>query len=106
VLALGGTTLLTAGLSGLMAASLLHGVAWSLAWSAMLRRPAGANPNGRALAPVLAAALTALAVLGLGVAMDHYGPAALTTVHALLAVLGVLGCLRAWQTLPVALSRV
>jgi len=106
VLALGGAALPAAGLSGLMAASLLHGVAWSLAWSAMLRRSAGAIPKGRAQAPAVAAALTAAAVLALGLAIDRYGPGALVGVHALLAVFGALGCLRAWQTFPVALSRV
>ena len=108
VLALGGAALLMAGLSALLAASLMHGVAWSLAWSAMLKRPRlAANAHaGPTPAPVLAAALTAVAVLGLGVAMDRYGPVALTAVHALLAVFGVIGCLRAYQATPVALSRV
>jgi hypothetical protein len=108
VLALGGVALLSAGLSALLAASLLHGVAWSLAWSAMLKRPRHASNAhaGPTPAPVLAAALTAVAVLGLGIAMDRYGPVALTAVHATLAVVGLLGCLRATQASTVALSRV
>lgn len=73
---------------GWLAASLLQGMAWSLAWSVPLLRPATA---GAAVAPpgpfeaVQAAAL----VLALGAAMAVHGPAALLAAQAGLALLGL-----------------
>lgn len=97
----GGALLVWPGLAGLMAASLLQGMAWSLAWAASLRRPgtapAPASARGTNAAPLAAAwraaALTAAAVLALGLAIDRHGPAALATVHAVLALAGGLGVL-------------
>ena len=118
LLALGGAALWWPGLSGLMAASLLHGLAWSVAWAATLAprvgqpgatagvEPAGALRCAGAVRPTVsrtalavltgpvmwcAALLTASAVLLLGQAMAQFGPAALVTVHASLAGLGLVG---------------
>lgn len=115
LLAAGGLALLAwPGLAGLMAASLLHGMAWSLAWAGSLRstrptpiasehtrHPAGAS--NAAAAAWRPAALTAAAVLALGLAIDQHGPAALATVHAALALaggLGLLGLLTAQKSPP------
>lgn len=118
LLAAGGLALLAwPGLAGLMVASLLHGMAWSLAWAGSLRsteaNPAAAAPPGHARKPAGArksttaawwpAALTTTAVLALGLAIDQHGPAALATVHAALALaggLGVLGLLAAQGPSP------
>jgi hypothetical protein len=97
----GGALLVWPGLAGLMAASLLQGMAWSLGWAASLHRPgtapAPASAGGTNPAPLAAAwraaALTAAAVLALGLAIDQHGPAALATVHAVLALAGGLGVL-------------
>ena len=118
LLTLGGAVLLwpsLSGLSGLMAASLLHGLAWSLAWAAMLappqagpveladRLPARAQAAdaghhtrtppmpARHTAVLWPALCTAAAVLLLGIAIDQIGPAALASVHAVLAGLGLFG---------------
>jgi hypothetical protein len=103
LLVLGGAALLWPSLSGLMAASLLHGLAWSIAWAAMLaphqagtgeladrstRKPPLAARHAAVLGP---AVLTAAAVLLLGSAIDQRGPAALASVHAVLAGLGLFG---------------
>jgi hypothetical protein len=95
----GGALLLWPGLNGLMAASLLHGVAWSLAWAApMLRREVGAvaatRPLGRQGRVTLGqAGLTAAAVLALGIAIELAGPQPLVAVHAALAMMAVAGLL-------------
>ena len=120
LLALGGAALGWPGLSGLMAASLLHGLAWSVASAATLAPRVGqpgaaavVEPDGAlhcagagavrptvartALAvpagPVMwgAALLTASAVMLLGQAVAQFGPAALVAVHASLAGLGLVG---------------
>jgi hypothetical protein len=100
LLVAGGLALAKPGLAGLMAASLLQGMAWSLAWAGSLRRttagPAAAAPaglcNGKLATPAWqSAALTAAAVLALGLAIDHHGPAALAAVQAVLALAGGLG---------------
>lgn len=107
LLAAGGLALLAwPGLAGLMLASLLHGMAWSLAWAGSLHgtgarptptasehthHPAGAS--NAATAAWRPAALTAAAVLALGLAIDQHGPAALAAVHAALALAGGLGLL-------------
>ncbi len=93
LLFLGGVALWLPGASGLMAAALLHGVAWSVAWGEMLKAPRAGNVPGAALpvrswAPWLS---TAGFVLLLGVAVDQFGPAALEAVHAALAGLGGVG---------------
>jgi hypothetical protein len=110
LLALGGLALAWPGLAGLMVASLLQGMAWSLAWAGGLR-PSGAGPatahaahagqtrhaarsadaGTLAAAAWQPAALTAAAVLALGLAIDHHGPAALVGVHVALALAGALG---------------
>lgn len=121
LLVLGGAALAWPGLSvlsGLMGASLLHGLAWSVAWAAMLGPPdrtrteiptqarTGARtealtetPTPRHAAVLGPALLTAAAVLLLGVAIDQRGPAALASVHAALAGLGLLGLLAALAAL-------
>lgn len=108
LLVLGGAALLMwPGQSGLMVASWLHGLAWSVAWSVMLMPRGGRSGSvGRqassaqsctaraGLAPGAkwgAALLTASAVLLLGQAMAQAGPAALEAVHATLAGLGLVG---------------
>lgn len=120
LLALGGAALWWPGLSGLMAASLLHGLAWGVAWAAMLAPRAvlpadaagagpvdavrclggGAVPSAASVpAPAVLAGLvmggvallTATAVLLLGHAMTQSGPAALVAVHAALAGSGLVG---------------
>jgi hypothetical protein len=68
----------------------------------MLKRPSRAVGSP---VPVVAAALTAAAVLGLGVAIDRHGPDALIALHALLGAVAAIGCLRAWQTFPMVPSR-
>ena len=121
LLALGGVALLWPTGSGLMAASLLHGLAWSIAWAVMLEpREAAAHPlaspdpdrppvnssgsdadpgasrqpsTHRGAAMLRPALLTAVAVLLLGQSIDDSGPLALASVHAVLAALGLIGLL-------------
>ena len=108
LLVLGGAALLMwPGQTGLMAAAGLHGLAWGVAWSALLTPRGertdsagrGASPAPSCTAPAGlapgakwgAALLTASAVLLLGQAMAQVGPAALAAVHAALAGLGLVG---------------
>lgn len=93
LLVLGGLVLRLPGAAGLMAAALVHGAAWSVAWGDMLKaRRAGSAPRqalpSRPWAPWLS---TAGFVLVLGVAVDQVGPPALAAVHAVLAGLGLIG---------------
>lgn len=106
LLVAGGLALAWPGLNGLMAAGLLQGLAWGCAWAARLSAPADPYParrapQDRAATTTAGPAGTAAAlVLGLGVALAQWGPAALAAVHAALAVLGGLGGLAlAWQQL-------
>jgi len=79
------------GLRGLMSASLLHGLAWSLAWATpMLEREAAPRRSSAATSDWAAAALAALAVLLLGSALARFGPPALAAMHAALAALALL----------------
>lgn len=97
------------GLVGLLAASLLHALAWSLAWAGpMLARDrltmTQAQPGGAPAAALWRGLLTAGAVLALGLAIDGAGPAVLAAVHTGLAVLALAGL--AWsgwrRSMPVA----
>jgi hypothetical protein len=104
LLVIGGASLLWPTLSGLMVASLLHGLAWSVAWAAMLGpRKGGASPppsirpHTTVLRPAM---LTAAAVLLLGCAIDQFGPAALAGVHAVLALLGLVGLMAGLRARP------
>jgi hypothetical protein len=93
LLALGGLAFWLPGASGLMAAALVHGVAWSVAWGEMLKTPRAGNAPNVALPASLWAPWLATAgfVLLLGVAVDQLGPPALAAVHAVLAGLGGAG---------------
>lgn len=106
LLASGGLALGWPGLAGLMVASLLQGMAWSLAWAGSLRGTVAGQAAAsaechrtrtRACAATAATAtwrpvvMTAAAMLGLGLAIDQHGPAVLVTVHAALAIAGGLG---------------
>jgi hypothetical protein len=76
--------LLMPGLTGVMALSFAHAIAWSLAWGWQLTareaRPAVPGPHG-----VGAAGIAAAAVAGLFAAVSASGPAALAWAHAILA---------------------
>jgi hypothetical protein len=96
----GGVALLVwPGLNGLIAAALLHAMAWSLGWAApMVRREAvaaGASRPARVHGPatLAQAGLTAVAVLALGMAIEVAGLQALVAVHAALAVMALAGVL-------------
>ena len=110
LLAAGGAVLWwpgAAGLAGLMATSLLQGLAWGVGWAARWAAPhaglqtavpvgttaAAADAALPALLAALPALLAALLVLALGTALMAHGPAALRWVHGLLAVLGGAGVL-------------
>ena len=106
LLAAGGAVLWwpgAAGLGGLMAASLLQGLAWGVAWTARWAVPRPTLPGLRTALPgssaaaavgaALPALLAALLVLALGSAVMAHGPAALRWVHGLLALLGGAGVL-------------
>lgn len=89
------------GVQGLMAASLWHALAWGVAWAGPMvaRTPVPAAPSkpwGAGMGHQLAAvALAGSAVLALGAGIGAAGPAALTSAHAGLALLGLLGLLLA-----------
>jgi hypothetical protein len=94
-------------LQGLMAATLLHTAAWSLAWLRSLQ--GGAHGSLRSTVAVRAAtpraaALTATAgVLLLGLALAGLGPLALWLTHAALALLALCWLLtRLWQRREIA----
>lgn len=112
LLAAGGVVLWwpgASGLAGLMATSLLQGLAWGVGWTARWALPhaavpglrtarpvdtaAAAGPTATAAAAAAPALLAALLVLALGSALAAHGPAALRWVHGLLAVLGAAGVL-------------
>lgn len=106
------------GLNGLMAAAMLQGTAWSLAWAGPLlgRASEAAGPGGhptpgptrlssaqgpgqwllsghhpRQLAALVAAAAPATALLGLGLLIHHQGPQGLAGLHAALVVTAAVG---------------
>jgi len=95
LLVAGGLALAWPGLAGLMAAGLLHGMAWGWAWAARwsvdgaTRATPATQRSG--LAAAGPAALAGLMVLALGTAVAAWGPSALATVHSALALLGALG---------------
>ena len=95
LLALGGASLLWPGLPGLLGASLLQTMAWSLGWAAMLLpRPPEQRNEGAPDSPPAAlrqSAVSAAAMLLLGLALAQAGPSALSAVHLLLGLLGLLG---------------
>ncbi len=89
----GAALLLRQGVQGLMAAALLHGVAWGLAWGGPLahRATASTRAAGHHLAgatPGRAAAAAAALLLALGLGLDAAGPDALRLAHGALALLG------------------
>ncbi|RVU47654.1 hypothetical protein [Rubrivivax rivuli] len=89
-------------LQGLMAATLLHTAAWSLAWVRGLQGGVQASLRSTAAVQAVtprAAALTAAAgVLLLGLALAGLGPMALWLIHAALATLALCWWLtRVWQ---------
>jgi len=77
-------------LQGLMAATLLHTAAWSIAWTTGLPG-VGASDGGKLplTAPALAALAAAGGVLAVGWAVSALGPRALWLLHATLAVLAL-----------------
>jgi hypothetical protein len=82
------------GLTGLMALSIVHAFAWSLAWGWQLASPEARRTahGGQGLA---GAGATAVAVVGLAAALSASGPAALTVVHGAIAALA----LAAWAVI-------
>ncbi len=89
------------GLMGLMAASLLHTLAWGLAWVAdTAARPLAPLPAAQGAAVAL---LPALLLLVLGTALALFGPSALLLLHALLALPAALA-LRSLRRGPQALG--
>jgi hypothetical protein len=94
LLAGGAALWLQPGVQGLMAAMLLHGLAWSVAWGGTMaagqRQPDGPPP-------LVAATLAALLLLSLGAAVALRGLDALVTVHAALALCGAVGLAGAWR---------
>jgi hypothetical protein len=92
------------GLRGLMAMSLCHSVAWGLAWFAVMSRPPAmrrAAPISTAPTRLTAALYPAFAVLGIGLALGDFGPAALEAVQAGLGLVATVGAIFAWwRTAP------
>jgi hypothetical protein len=78
-----------------MAMSLVHAVAWSLAWPKDADAPARARPAGAGAWLALGPAAGALA---LGAAIDAFGLEGLVTVHVALCALSLAGAL-AWRAL-------
>jgi hypothetical protein len=91
----------------MIAIAVLHGGAWSLAWSARMARPAENServPSGPP-AHVRTAVLNAFIVIVIGALVSATGPAALTSVHAMLGVVAGLAMLWTWlQSSPATAS--
>jgi hypothetical protein len=94
-------------LQGLMVATLLHTVAWSLAWANALQQGGTRRPAAAATATPQSSALVAAGgVSMLGTAMATLGPQALWLVHAALAILALLWTIaRVWHLTGVAARR-
>jgi hypothetical protein len=109
MLASGGALWVSPGLGGLMFAALLQAVAWSLAWSGPMLRPAGEasrEPRSSTTGAAIRLLAPALLVLALGTFTADVGPGALRAMQALLAMLALAGAvvgsltwLLAWRPL-------
>lgn len=87
LLLLGGLALAWPGREGLAGAALLHGLAWGLAWRLRLAGDAGTAPS-KAPSAARTLALSALALLGFGWALEAFGPHTLVALHGALALAG------------------
>jgi hypothetical protein len=77
-------------LQGLMAATLLHTAAWSIAWATGLQDVSATDGGSPlAMAPALAALAAAGGMLTIGWAVSAFGPQALWLVHLTLAALAL-----------------